>query len=283
MRKYFLLLVSLIFLSIAKSQNVGIGTNTPDSSAKLEIASSSQGFLPPRLTYVQRNAMQHPAAGLMIWCIECAELQVFNGLQWTNMTGGTACADYIPGIVICNQVWMTKNLDVSKYRNGDIIPQVTSPTAWNALLTGAWCWYNNDSATYADTYGKIYNWYAVNDSRGLAPLGWHIGSTTEWSTLGACVGGDTTAAFALKEAGLLHWRTNNINTTNSSGFTALPGGYRFFDGTFTAVLDLAFWWTASPSALPTNSYMRSMTGPSGLLGTSNGNLRLGAYVRCVRD
>ena len=80
---------------------------------------------------------------------------------------------------VCTQVWMLKNLDVSTYRNGDLIPKVTDSTAWNALITGAWCWYNNDSATNASTYGKLYNWYAVNDPRGLAPTGWHVPSDAE--------------------------------------------------------------------------------------------------------
>jgi uncharacterized protein (TIGR02145 family) len=78
---------------------------------------------------------------------------------------------------------MQKNLNVSKYKNGDIIPQVTDGTQWANLTTGAWCWYNNDSATYAATYGKLYNWYAVNDPRGLAPEGWHVPSDGEWNIL----------------------------------------------------------------------------------------------------
>src|SRR5436190_5685295 len=76
---------------------------------------------------------------------------------------------------IGNQVWMLKNLDVTRYRNGDKIPYVKSPTEWAALTTGAWCWYKNDSATGA-VYGKLYNWFAVNDPRGLAPMGWHVPS-----------------------------------------------------------------------------------------------------------
>jgi uncharacterized protein (TIGR02145 family) len=80
-------------------------------------------------------------------------------------------------------VWSSKNLDVARYRNGDIIPQVTNATQWAALTTGAWCWYNNDSATYAATYGRLYNWYAVNDVRGLAPQGYHIPSDAEWNKL----------------------------------------------------------------------------------------------------
>src|SRR4030095_15485991 len=89
---------------------------------------------------------------------------------------------------ICDQDWMVKNLDVTTYRNGDIIPEVTDPTVWAALTTGAWCYYENNS-TNGTTYGKLYNWYAVNDPRGLAPTGWHVPTDAEWTTLSTCLGG----------------------------------------------------------------------------------------------
>ncbi|RYY08664.1 MAG: hypothetical protein EOO04_39670, partial [Chitinophagaceae bacterium] len=85
---------------------------------------------------------------------------------------------------ICDQVWTVKNLDVTTYRNGDPIPQVTDPNAWATARTGAWCYYDNDPSNGA-IYGKLYNWYAVNDARGLAPAGWHVPSDAEWNTLTA--------------------------------------------------------------------------------------------------
>lgn len=94
--------------------------------------------------------------------------------------------DCIATAIICNQIWMVNNLDVSTYRNGDPIPQSTD--GWIGITTGAWCWYKNDSATYAATYGKLYNWYAVNDPRGLAPAGWHIPTDLEWTTMTDCLG-----------------------------------------------------------------------------------------------
>ena len=84
---------------------------------------------------------------------------------------------------------MLKNLDVSKYRNGDDIPQVTDATTWANLTTGAWCYYENNTAN-GTVYGKLYNWFAVNDPRGLAPSGWHIPSQAEWVTLQNCLGND---------------------------------------------------------------------------------------------
>ena len=90
-------------------------------------------------------------------------------------------------VTICNQYWMPKNLDVDHYRNGDPIPQVTDPEVWGTLTTGAWCYYNNDPANGA-VYGKLYNWYAVNDPRGLAPAGWHIPTEAEMIVMSDCLG-----------------------------------------------------------------------------------------------
>jgi uncharacterized protein (TIGR02145 family) len=120
-------------------------------------------------------------------------------------------------VAIGTQFWSNKNLDVSKYQNGVEIPQVTNPTLWAALTTGAWCWYNNDSATYASTYGKLYNWYAVNDiaNGGLAPTGWHVATDAEWITLTTTLG--TNPGVQLKST--TGW--GNGNGTNSSGFTSL--------------------------------------------------------------
>jgi hypothetical protein len=102
-------------------------------------------------------------AGLVVWCSDCDELQVFNGIIWKNLGGRNASSPGPPYVTICGKDWMIKNLDVSTYRNGDPIPKVTDTAAWAGLTTGAYCYYNNDSTTYAATYGKIYNWYAVND------------------------------------------------------------------------------------------------------------------------
>src|SRR5262245_15639657 len=101
-------------------------------------------------------------------------------------------------IVIGTQQWMAKNLDVAFYRNGDPIPKVNDGTAWANLTTGAWCYYNNDS-TQSKKYGKLYNWYAVNDPRGLAPAGWHIPSDSEWTTMEKSLGGSLIAGGKLKE------------------------------------------------------------------------------------
>ena len=215
----------------SNSGNVGIGTATPATSALLDVTSTTKGFLPPRMTYAQRDAISNPVMGLIICCTNCAatgEIQMFNGNSWTNMVGGTTSTAGIITITptSCGQTWMLKNLDVDRYRNGDPIPKVTDPSIWTSLTTGAYCYYNNDSATYAATYGKLYNWYAVHDPRGLAPEGWHIPSDAEWATLETCLGGSSVAGGKMKETGTTHWTAPNTDATNSSGFAGLPGGFR---------------------------------------------------------
>lgn len=227
------------------AQNVGIGTTSPSASAQLDVNSTTKGFLPPRMTYSQRNLIANPVAGLVIYCTDCDELQIYNGTVWKNMNGNAAAQPTGQQTInICDQIWMVKNLDVSTYRNGDVIPQVTDPTVWSNLTIGAWCYYNNNSTT-GNAYGKLYNWYALNDPRGLAPLGWHIPNDAEWASLFDCFGGVTVCGGEMKESGTTHWTSPNTGATNSSGFTALPGGYRRFSGTFQNATSGGGWWSSS--------------------------------------
>ena len=188
----------------------------------------------------------------------------------------------IPSVTICNQTWMLKNLDVSTYKNGDPIPQVTDPSAWAALTTGAYCYYNNDSATYAATYGKLYNWYAVNDPRGLAPEGWHIPTDFEWTTLENCLGGATVAGGAMKETGTTHWSTPNTEATNISGFTGLPGGNRGLTGAFWGIPGNGFWWSSTESDA-SNAWYRYLYYFYGDVGRNSYFKLHGFSVRCLRD
>lgn len=153
-------------------------------------------------------------------------------------------------VTICSQVWMTKNLDVTVYRNGDPIPQVTDPVQWKNLTTGAWTYVNGDPSTNA-TYGKMYNWYAVNDPRGLAPAGWHIPSNGEYATLANCVGGIYAAGGPLKTMGTSDWMSPNTGASNSSGFSALPGGMRTNQGIYINFGTIGSLWTSTQAAANT--------------------------------
>jgi uncharacterized protein (TIGR02145 family) len=151
------------------------------------------------------------------------------------------CACPEDEVLIGSQIWTVKNLDVTTYRNGDVIPQVTNPTAWAALTTGAWCYYNNDSVN-GPIYGKLYNWYAVNDVRGLAPIGYHIPTDAEWTILSTNLGGNGIAGGKMKSK--TGWYSGG-NGTNCSCFTGLPGGNRNYIGSFNNVGYYGWWWSAS--------------------------------------
>ena len=257
------------------STNIGIGISNPDKSAALDVTSTTQGFLPPRLTNVQRNAIANPVAGLMIWNKDCSGIEVYNGTQWLSLTGVASTCNPIG----CNQVWMTKNLDVSNYSNGDPIPQVTNPTAWANLNTGAWCYYNNVTSNGV-VYGKLYNWYAVMDPRGLAPTGWHIPSKAEWDALINCNGGFNIAGGALKETGLAHWFTPNAGATNSIGFLALPGGNAGAQGGFAQLGSDSYWWSSSSNSYA--GFYYHINHNNGVVVQSNGHKNNGYSVRCVQ-
>ena len=204
----------------------------------------------------------------------------------------------LPNITIGTQIWSSTNLDVTTYRDGTPIPQVTDPTAWAALTTGAWCYYNNNSAN-GTTYGKLYNWYAVagiHDAASLnnpslrkqfAPQGWHIPSDAEWTILTDFLGGESVAGGKMKSTGTIQagtglWESPNAAATNESGFTGLPAGYRSSNWPFTNIGNNGIWWSSSENTTSDAWYR--------LLDYSYGNATsyyspkdFGFSVRCVRD
>ena len=190
-------------------------------------------------------------------------------------------------VTIGTQVWMTKNLNVSRYRNGDPIPQVTDLTQWFQLTTGAWCYYQNNSANGV-VFGKLYNWYAVNDPRGLAPAGYHIPSKNEWDVLVNFLGGTGNGGAGGKMKATSIWSNPNTEATNSSGFNGLPGGSLYPNNPqFRYLYQHASWWSStlesgigSPSPRPygltlffTNSGVEYFSGMVGF----------GHSVRCIKN
>ena len=203
------------------------------------------------------------------------------GTSYGNEISFTTATAPIGTITIGTQIWMINNLDVSTYRDGTVIPQVTDPTAWAGLTTGAWCYYSNSSSN-GTIYGKLYNWYAVNDSRGLAPSGWHVASDTEWTTLTTFLGGTSVAGGNIKESGTTHWLSPNTNANNSSGFTGLPGGFRNSDGTFYNILGDGNYWSSTLDTT-TNAWTRFTNYVSGSVFRYSHSKLLGFSVRCVKD
>ncbi len=183
-------------------------------------------------------------------------------------------------IEIGDQIWQTKNLNVGKFRNGDLIPQVLSNEEWEQRTkegVSAWCYYNNESDN-GEKYGRLYNWWAVNDIRGLAPKGYHVPSNSEWQKLIKFLGGMMRAGNSMKNSS--GWK-NNGNGSNDSGFSALPGGKRHLFGSFESI-DEAYWWSSTES----NSYMAWFY----LLYFNDGEVienqaykDAGMYVRCIKD
>ncbi len=185
-------------------------------------------------------------------------------------------------VQIGTQTWMVENLKVSHYRNGEPIPEVTDTTEWGTITTGAFCWYDNDSM-YEETYGKMYNWFAVTDTRGIAPVGWHVPSDAEWTTLVNFLGGTNTAGGSMKETGTSHWSPPNTGATNASGFTALPGGYRYTDnGSFRKMGNDADWWS-STAVDASYAWFRNIYFDFATCGRYYYNKQNGFSVRCVRD
>ena len=278
---------------------IGIPTTNIHPSAQLDVSSTTKGFLPPRMIESQRNAIATPAAGLMIWCSDCGtsgEVQVYNGSAWTNIVGGAAATDLTPRVTIGTKVWTTKNLSVATYRDGTPIPKIMNNTEWASLTTGAWCWYLNDSATYAATYGRMYNWYAVagiwneasktdvGQRKQLAPTGYHIPSDEEWSSLETSLGGVAEAGGAMKESGTTYWVSPNTAATNSSGFAGLPGGYRANDGSsYPWIGYYSNWWSSTAYPAGENAWFRQLLYDGGNSYRGINGKSSGYYVRCLKD
>lgn len=191
-------------------------------------------------------------------------------------------------VTIGSQTWMAENLRTTNYNDGASIPNIIVDDEWDTLTTGAYCNYNNTTSTDTIvTYGRLYNWHAVNTGK-LAPEGWHVATDEDWNTLTIFLGGENIAGGKLKETGTAHWTSNNTGATNEIGFTALPGGYRdYFDGTFCNVGYDCYWWSATEHFDEPNWYRnawyRRITNTSPTLIRTTYYTENGFSIRCVKD
>jgi uncharacterized protein (TIGR02145 family) len=185
-------------------------------------------------------------------------------------------------ILIGTQTWMAENLKTTKYNDGTVIPLVTVNSSWEALTTPGYCWWNNDATNNKATYGALYNWYTVNTGK-LCPTGWHVPNDAEWTTLTTYLSGESVAGGKLKETGTTHWQSPNTGATNESGFTALPGGYRFGHGAFGYVGDGGFWWSSSEYSTINAWYRYMYYNSSSVFRYSYYYKNFGFSVRCVKD
>ncbi|MFZ4672213.1 MAG: fibrobacter succinogenes major paralogous domain-containing protein [Flavobacterium sp.] len=218
-----------------------------------------------------------------------------NTLPVTDIDGNT----YLP-LSICGKTWTKSDLNVSKYTDGTPIPQVTDPTQWSNLTTGAWC-YNNNDASNGPIYGKMYNWYAIAGiydaaslsdptlRKKIAPTGWHVPTFGEWLSLINCLGGlyiggntYSIAGGKMKEVGTTHWNSPNTGANNSSGFTALPSGDRNYFGNFDGGIGTyGGWWSSSSTG--GFGYHTGINYDSDNIILSGIGKGSGSSVRCIKD
>jgi uncharacterized protein (TIGR02145 family) len=193
-------------------------------------------------------------------------------------------------IIIGSQVWMVENLKTTKYRDGSPIPNVTDNNEWGNLTTGAQCNYNNNVAN-GTKYGKLYNWYAVNDSRNIAPTGWHVASDAEWDTLKTYVTANrgTFGSVAKALASTTDWASstaagaigNDLTKNNTTGFTALPGGNRYLNGNYSNVGNYGGWWSSAEDST-SGAWIRYVYYSNSKMYRSY--VKEGGFsVRCVKD
>jgi uncharacterized protein (TIGR02145 family) len=255
--------------------------NTVDSSGTGSFVSSLIGLTAGTPYYVRAYATNSAGVGY-------GNSQLFTTAPTVTDIDGNL---YL-SVIIGTQVWMAENLKVTRYRNGNAIPNVTDSATWVSLTTGAYCEYGNDPANVA-TYGRLYNWYAVTDGRNIAPSGWHVPTDDEWKQLEMYLGmsqaeADTNAwrgtdeGGKLKEAGTAHWKNPNTGATNESGFTALPGGYRYWHNRYYGIGDYASDWSSTEDG-SNFAWSRTLYSVSSQIVRYNSSKRSGFSIRCVRD
>ena len=179
-------------------------------------------------------------------------------------------------------MWLKQNLKVTHYNNGEPIPNVTDINVWTNLTTGAYCDYNN-SPDSSNTYGRLYNWYSVNDPRNIAPVGWHVASDSEWTILTDYLGGELIAGGKLKEVGFTHWLSPNTGATNETSFTALPGGSCSGNSAFLFMSEGGLWWTSTGLSSPGSAWFRTMNyNQNDVYRNDNADVQ-GFSIRCIKD
>ena len=206
--------------------------------------------------------------------------QTFTTLSNTSTTVTDADGNVYHSITIGTQVWLVENLKTSKYNDGTSIPNVTAEASWETLTTGAYCYYDNNSANNTN-YGKLYNWFAIGSGK-LAPAGWHIPTQSEWNTLITYLGGSTVAGGKLKATTL--WAAPNTGATNSSGFTAFPSGARLDDGVFDG--DLSYgntFWASTETPNPLGAFFYQLSNTDTKVFTNGRLKQSGCSVRCIKN
>lgn len=188
-------------------------------------------------------------------------------------------------VKIGEQTWMAENLRATHYLDGTSVSNIADAGLWTGLNSGAYCFYNNDTL-FKNIYGAMYNWYAVADQRKICPDGWHVPSDAEWTLLETSLGGADLAGMKLREVGFTHWVSPNVAANNQSGFTALPGGSRYwnFKEDFLGIGHYGYWWSSTEEISNNEvAWYRSMDTNSAAIERYYHVKRVGFSVRCVKD
>ncbi|MCX6153501.1 MAG: fibrobacter succinogenes major paralogous domain-containing protein [Candidatus Kapabacteria bacterium] len=186
-----------------------------------------------------------------------------------------------PAITIGNLVWMSRNLDVDHYRNGDSIPEARDSATWSNDTNGIWCYYNN-SDSLGKIYGKLYNWFTVDDKRGLAPKGWHIPRHEEFLALRDYLGGGLNIGGGLKESGKIHWKSPNRGATNETGFSAFPSGQRW-GGQPTEGLGIICRYLVSTECETKWAWNWCLSSTDIMFFGDGFSKKVGCAIRCIKD
>jgi len=265
--------------------DVGLGHHSIFYTSSINGISPWYRYLDHELTTIYRMCGYARIGGMSIRCVKNVEDSLSGTV--TDIDGN----EY-QTIKIGDQWWMMENLKVTHYRNGDPIPNVIDNGQWSGLSSGAYCHYDNNEGNVA-VYGQLYNWYAVDDSRNIAPEGWHVPTDEEWKQLEMFLGMTAVEADAedwrgtdeggkLKDTGTIFWLLPNTGATNESGFTALPGGYRMHDGSYNSKGGNADLWTSSESASG-SAWIRGLDNDNAYICRNTFDKRDGWSIRCVKD
>jgi uncharacterized protein (TIGR02145 family) len=256
-------------------------SSTNDGSGTGSFTSNLTGLTANTTYYVRAYAIN--SAGTAYGNQQSFTTNISSGIV-SNPGAGVTYNGYVySSIVLGNgQEWMSENLRTANYRNGDLIPTGLDNATWNFTTAGANTIFNNDNANIT-IYGKLYNWYAVADARNLCPVGWHVPTDGEWTTLTNYLVGEAVAGGKMKTTGTQYWNDPNIDATNESGFSGLPGGNRSSSGDYFSVGIYGYWWSSSEETSTNLAWARGLYQTFGSVGRDNSDKKRGFSVRCLRD
>jgi len=230
------------------------------------------------------------------------------GEDWSFTTGslGGDCPPTINDIdgntyntvQVGTQCWMAENLKTTTYQDGTSIPNIEDNNAWSNLTTGAYAWYENDEILWKDSYGALYNWYTTVDAGGLCPTGWHVPAKNEWTTLTNFISGETSSkGNKLKSCRQVNspepegcnttehprWKEHNTHYgTDDYGFSGLPGGTRYLEGTFDYLGNRVYWWSSTPNSSQ-QAWDYRLRYSVGFISSSSLTKKQGFSIRCLKD